>query len=265
MGVHACAWVAWVWRGSMLWHKLAFQEARQLISAAKRLPFLNAPAPAPTPPPCQDNLLPVSCQGEDWQGGMALTLVDALDALVLLGRRDDLALALDRLERVLHFDIDKEVGGGRLCVRARCGAVRLSVGVRSWLWSRGLEESGWWLGRGGGGCSVGLLLPTRRPSPRPPAQVHVFEVTIRMLGGLLSSHMLIERNPGLAGNYTGGWRLLLELVSSWGLGTDSAPVAADSPPTQRPRDPHLTPPHPTRARLPAADGHRPGRQDAAGV
>lgn len=31
----------------------------------------------------QDNLKPVSCTGEDWQGGLAITLVDALDALVV--------------------------------------------------------------------------------------------------------------------------------------------------------------------------------------
>ncbi len=31
----------------------------------------------------QDNLLPTSCSGQDWQGGMALTLVDALDALAV--------------------------------------------------------------------------------------------------------------------------------------------------------------------------------------
>lgn len=59
----------------------------------------------------QDNLLPVSCGGSDWQGGLALTLVDALDALLLLNRRADLADALERLRRVLHFDKDAKVRG----------------------------------------------------------------------------------------------------------------------------------------------------------
>ena len=36
-----------------------------------------------------DNLLPSSCKGQDWQGGMGLTLVDSLDALLLMGRRAD--------------------------------------------------------------------------------------------------------------------------------------------------------------------------------
>lgn len=31
----------------------------------------------------QDNLLPVSCKGQDWQGGIGLTLVDALDTLLV--------------------------------------------------------------------------------------------------------------------------------------------------------------------------------------
>ena len=43
--------------------------------------------------PCalQDNLLPISCKGQDWQGGMALTLVDSLDALVVGGGQWQLA------------------------------------------------------------------------------------------------------------------------------------------------------------------------------
>ncbi|KAI8469988.1 MAG: glycoside hydrolase [Monoraphidium minutum] len=89
----------------------------------------------------RDNLLPVSCGGADWQGGMALTLVDSLDALVLLGRGDAVADAVRRLEWALDFDIDTEV--------------------------------------------------------------HVFEVTIRMLGGLLSGHVLLERNPAIAPAYNG--------------------------------------------------------------
>ncbi|KIY92946.1 hypothetical protein MNEG_15018 [Monoraphidium neglectum] len=89
----------------------------------------------------KDNLRPVSCGGEDWQGGMALTLVDALDALVLLGRRGDAAEAVERLRWALDFDLDQEV--------------------------------------------------------------HVFEVTIRMLGGLLSGHVLLTRNPTIAPRYNG--------------------------------------------------------------
>ena len=42
------------------------------------LPLLLFPLP-------QDNLLPVSCRGQDWQGGIGLTLVDALDTLLVGG------------------------------------------------------------------------------------------------------------------------------------------------------------------------------------
>ena len=43
----------------------------------------DAAGPGPAPSPVQDNLLPISCKGQNWQGGMALTLVDALDALMV--------------------------------------------------------------------------------------------------------------------------------------------------------------------------------------
>ena len=31
----------------------------------------------------QDNLLPLSCRGADWQGGMGLTMIDSLDTLLV--------------------------------------------------------------------------------------------------------------------------------------------------------------------------------------
>jgi hypothetical protein len=34
----------------------------------------------------QDNLMPLTCQGQNWQGGLALTLVDSLDTLALMNR-----------------------------------------------------------------------------------------------------------------------------------------------------------------------------------
>ncbi|GBF88425.1 hypothetical protein Rsub_01137 [Raphidocelis subcapitata] len=91
----------------------------------------------------RDNLLPLSCGGADWQGGMALTLIDALDALVVLGRGAEFGDAVGRLVGVVDFGaIDEEV--------------------------------------------------------------HVFEVSIRALGGLVSAHFLAARNPGLVpGGYKG--------------------------------------------------------------
>jgi mannosidase alpha-like ER degradation enhancer 2 len=64
----------------------------------------------PLPPcPLQDNLLPRSCRGQDWQGGMALTLVDSLDALLLLNRRGDMEEAARLLRGALTFDKDIKV------------------------------------------------------------------------------------------------------------------------------------------------------------
>ena len=37
--------------------------------------------------PTQDDLRPISCQGHNSQGGIALTLIDSLDTLVVSGKR----------------------------------------------------------------------------------------------------------------------------------------------------------------------------------
>lgn len=54
---------------------------------------------------------------------MALTLVDALDALVLMGRDADMAEAVHRLQQVIDFNMDQEV-------RARN---RVALGAEGWL------------------------------------------------------------------------------------------------------------------------------------
>ncbi|MEW5318101.1 MAG: hypothetical protein WDW38_009352 [Sanguina aurantia] len=58
----------------------------------------------------RDNLLPVSCRGQDWQGGIGLTLVDALDTLLLMNRRADMAQAVELVRRKVHFNRDIKVG-----------------------------------------------------------------------------------------------------------------------------------------------------------
>ena len=80
-----------------------------------------------------DDLRPISCTGSDSQGGMAITLLDSLDMLYLMGRDRDLRKAVLYISKSLHFDaIDK--------------------------------------------------------------RIHVFEVTIRAVGGLLSGHVLLSRD-----------------------------------------------------------------------
>eukprot|EP00955_Chlamydomonas_euryale_P108167 365824-Chlamydomonas_euryale.AAC.10 len=56
-----------------------------------------------------DNLRPLSCDGEDWQSGVALTLVDTLDTLLLMGRRSDAAAAAAALAAHADFEVDAKV------------------------------------------------------------------------------------------------------------------------------------------------------------
>jgi mannosidase alpha-like ER degradation enhancer 2 len=72
-----------------------------------------------------DNLLPSSCAGKDWQGGMALTLVDSLDALLLIGRREDVKYAVELL-RGISFDMDVKVHLFEVVIRVLGGQLMYS-------------------------------------------------------------------------------------------------------------------------------------------
>eukprot|EP00210_Caulerpa_lentillifera_P000597 g578.t1 len=87
-----------------------------------------------------DDLLPISCRGSNSQGGMAITLLDSLDTLIVMNKSRELRLALEKIDEFVNFDLD--------------------------------------------------------------FMAHVFEVNIRVLGGLLSAHVLLKRNPALVPNYT---------------------------------------------------------------
>lgn len=89
----------------------------------------------------KDELRPISCRGHNSQGGMALTLLDSLDSLLVFNQPGKLQKAVQWLEHNLSFAMDE--------------------------------------------------------------RVHVFEVTIRALGGLLSSHMLLKRMPSAMPDYNG--------------------------------------------------------------
>ncbi|KDO53923.1 hypothetical protein CISIN_1g0475971mg, partial [Citrus sinensis] len=82
-----------------------------------------------------DELRPLSCEGEDSLGGYALTLVDSLDTLALLGDRERFTTSVEWIGKNLQFDINKTVS--------------------------------------------------------------VFETTIRVLGGLLSAHLIARSSPRL--------------------------------------------------------------------
>ena len=46
-----------------------------------------------------DELRPLSCQGEDSLGGYALTLIDSLDTLALLGDKERFAAGVEWVEQ----------------------------------------------------------------------------------------------------------------------------------------------------------------------
>ncbi|KAE9619141.1 hypothetical protein Lal_00047903 [Lupinus albus] len=56
-----------------------------------------------------DELRPLSCAGEDTLGGYALTLIDSLDTLALLGDRQNFAASVEWIGKNLRFDINKTV------------------------------------------------------------------------------------------------------------------------------------------------------------
>lgn len=56
-----------------------------------------------------DELRPLSCQGENSLGGYALTLIDSLDTLALLGDKERFGAAVEWVGKNVHFDINKTV------------------------------------------------------------------------------------------------------------------------------------------------------------
>ncbi|EXC44854.1 putative alpha-mannosidase I MNS4 [Morus notabilis] len=56
-----------------------------------------------------DELRPLSCGGEDSLGGYALTLIDSLDTLALLGDWERFAASVEWIGKNLRFDINKTV------------------------------------------------------------------------------------------------------------------------------------------------------------
>ncbi|XP_072951179.1 alpha-mannosidase I MNS4 [Typha angustifolia] len=56
-----------------------------------------------------DELRPLTCKGEDTLGGYALTLIDSLDTLALLGDHEHFGAAVEWVGKNVRFDIDKTV------------------------------------------------------------------------------------------------------------------------------------------------------------
>ncbi|CAH9136278.1 unnamed protein product [Cuscuta epithymum] len=57
----------------------------------------------------RDELKPLSCEGEDTLGGYALTLIDSLDTLALLGDQERFTTSVEWIGKNIRFDINKTV------------------------------------------------------------------------------------------------------------------------------------------------------------
>ncbi|XP_034924994.1 alpha-mannosidase I MNS4 [Populus alba] len=68
-----------------------------------------------------DELKPLSCEGEDSLGGYALTLIDSLDMLALLGDREQFTSSVDWIGKNLRFDINKTVSVFETTIRVLGG------------------------------------------------------------------------------------------------------------------------------------------------
>ncbi|KAL0376711.1 UNVERIFIED_CONTAM: Alpha-mannosidase I MNS4 [Sesamum calycinum] len=69
----------------------------------------------------RDELKPLSCGGEDTLGGYALTLIDSLDTLALLGDRERFASSVEWIGKNLRFDINKTVSVFETTIRVLGG------------------------------------------------------------------------------------------------------------------------------------------------
>lgn len=68
-----------------------------------------------------DELRPLSCEGEDTLGGYALTLIDSLDTLALLGDREHFTSSVEWIGKNLRFDINKTVSVFETTIRVLGG------------------------------------------------------------------------------------------------------------------------------------------------
>ncbi|XP_027365107.1 alpha-mannosidase I MNS4 [Abrus precatorius] len=68
-----------------------------------------------------DELRPLSCAGEDTLGGYALTLIDSLDTLALLGDRQRFAASVQWIGKNVRFDINKTVSVFETTIRVLGG------------------------------------------------------------------------------------------------------------------------------------------------
>eukprot|EP01147_Barroeca_monosierra_P007088 gene7088-425_t len=70
-----------------------------------------------------DEVLPLTCSGQDTWGPFALTLVDSLDTLYLMGNYTEFEQSAHRIINVLNFDLDKNVSVFETTIRVLGGLI----------------------------------------------------------------------------------------------------------------------------------------------
>lgn len=151
------------------------QEAREWFASTFDL-YLERAFP-------RDDLKPLSCSGADSQGGIALTRLDAMTTALMLGD-------VERLEGTVAWASRREE----------------EPAAGTSLFEGDGNGGGNGNGNGGGGSgSKGRAAKKRGSSSSSPfstllrfdnkrgARVHVFELTIRAVGSLVSSHIYLKR------------------------------------------------------------------------
>jgi mannosidase alpha-like ER degradation enhancer 2 len=89
-----------------------------------------------------DNLKPISCSGSNAQGGVAFTLLDSLDSLILLGQHDRLQQALAWLDRTDSlFNVDQPGHVFELTIRAMGGLLSSHIALMSSNTDRGSSNN----------------------------------------------------------------------------------------------------------------------------
>ena len=123
----------------------------------------------------RDDLRPLSCSGADSQGGIALTRIDAMTTALMLGETE-------RLEGTVAWASRGRGRGGRRTDDDGSGDGDGDVGGKRKIQQQNSSDS-----------SSSSSYPLLRFDNKGGARVHVFELTIRAVGSLVSSHIYLKR------------------------------------------------------------------------
>ena len=150
-----------------------------------------------------DDLRPISCGGHNTQGGIANTLIDSLDALLVCGA----PLMGSRMPCVRRLPLAALQWGLRPGSTLHRDALAISLSRARLRRPAGATPTGQCGCNAGGALwqvvdaraelRDGVRWAEAELSLDLDVRAHVFELTIRALGGLISTHSLLVRDPTL--------------------------------------------------------------------